>query len=62
VINLSSISLEEAAYSALSKELHYAVSPAGLPIEDILTGVERAIRSLPVEAAEEVRQVKAAGT
>jgi hypothetical protein len=56
VINLSSIPLEDAAYSALSKGLNYAVSPAALPIEDFLTGVERATRSLPVEAAEEVRQ------
>jgi hypothetical protein len=48
--------IRDAAYSALSKGLNYAVSPAGLPIEDFLTGVERTIRSLPVEAAEEVRQ------
>jgi hypothetical protein len=56
LINLSSIPLEDAVYSALSKGLNYAVSPARLPIEDLLTGVERDIRSLPVEAAEEVRQ------
>jgi hypothetical protein len=56
VINLNSIPLEDAAYSALSKGLNYAVSPAALLIEDFLTGVERAIRSLPVEVAEQVRQ------
>jgi hypothetical protein len=56
VINLSSIPLEDDAYSALSKGLNYAVSLAALPIEDFLTGMEGAISSLPVEAAEEVRQ------
>jgi hypothetical protein len=49
-INLSSIQLEDAAYSALSKGLNYAVSPAALPIEDFITGVEKAFVSLPVEA------------
>jgi hypothetical protein len=51
VINLSSIRPEDAAYSALSKGLNYAVSRAALPIEDFITGVEKAIVSLPVEAA-----------
>jgi hypothetical protein len=55
-INLSSVPLENAAHSALGKGLNYAVSPAVLPIEDFLTGVEKTIVSLPVEAAEEVRQ------
>jgi hypothetical protein len=39
----------------LGKGLNYAVSPAVLPNEDILTDVKKAIVSLPVEAAEEVR-------
>jgi hypothetical protein len=43
LINLSSVPLEDAAYSALSKGLNYAVSPAVLPIEDFLTSVEKAI-------------------
>ncbi|XP_021918665.1 uncharacterized protein LOC110829347 [Zootermopsis nevadensis] len=51
VVNLSGRPLEDAAYSALGKGLNYAVS-----IEDFLSGVERAVRSLPVEAAAEVRQ------
>jgi hypothetical protein len=49
VINLSSIPLEDTAYSALGKGLNYAVSPAVLPIEDFLTGVEKAIVFLPVD-------------
>jgi hypothetical protein len=40
VINLSKILLEEAARSALSKGLNYAVAPGVLPVEDILCGVE----------------------
>jgi hypothetical protein len=46
----------EYAYSVLGKGLNYAVSPTVLSKEDILTGVEKAIVPLPVEAAEEVRQ------
>jgi hypothetical protein len=56
MISLSSISMEDAAYSALGKGLNNAVSPAVLPIEDFLTGVEEAIVYVPVEAAEEARQ------
>jgi hypothetical protein len=43
LINLSSVLLEDAAYSALDKGLNYAVSPAVLPTEDFLTGAEKAI-------------------
>jgi hypothetical protein len=47
--------LEDAAYSALGKGLNYAVSSVVLPIEDIVSSVEKAIDSLPEEAAKEVR-------
>ncbi|XP_021934194.1 uncharacterized protein LOC110836852 [Zootermopsis nevadensis] len=56
VVNLSGRPLEDAAYAALGKGLNYSVAPTVLPIEDFLSGVKRAVRSLPVEAAEEVRQ------
>jgi hypothetical protein len=56
LINLSCIPREDAAYSPMGKGLNYAVSPAVLPIEDILTDVEKAIVSVPVEAAVEVRE------
>jgi hypothetical protein len=56
VVNLSDVPLEDAAYPALGKGLNYAVAPAALPIEDFLRGVEKAVRALPEEAAEEVRQ------
>jgi hypothetical protein len=56
VINLSEIPLEEAARSALSKGLNYAVALAVLPVGDILCGVEKEVGALPEETAEEVRQ------
>jgi hypothetical protein len=55
VVNLSDVPLEDAAYSALGKDLNYAVASVALPIEDFLSGVEKAVRTLPEEAAEEVR-------
>jgi hypothetical protein len=56
VVNLSGKLLDDAVYSALQKGLNYTVDPAILPKEDILTGVERAVKSLSVEIAEEARQ------
>ena len=56
VINLSDQKLEDGAASLLQKGLNFAVTPRHTPIEDILTGVEKAVRSLPVEKAEEARQ------
>jgi hypothetical protein len=48
--------LEEAACSALSKGLNYAVAPARILVKDFLCGVEKAIRTLPEEAVKEIRQ------
>ena len=56
VINLSDQILDDAVSSLLQKGLNFAVTPQSAPIEDILTGVEKAILSLPVEKAEEARQ------
>jgi hypothetical protein len=56
VINLSEAPLEEAAVSALGKGLNYAVTPGHMPVKDIICGVEKAIRALPIESAEEIRQ------
>jgi hypothetical protein len=56
VINLSGVPLEEAACSALSKGLNYAVTPGRIPAKDVLCGVEKAIGTLPEENAEEIRQ------
>jgi hypothetical protein len=57
-INLSKVPLEEAAYCALSKGLNYTVAPRFIPINDILCGVEKAIRILPEDSAEEIRSLK----
>ena len=56
VINLSDEKLDDAVSSLLHKGFNFAVTPRSTPIEDILTGVEKAILSLPVEKAEEARQ------
>jgi len=56
VINLSDKKLDEAVSSLLQKGLNFEVKPRSTPIEDILTGMEKAILSLPVEKAEEARQ------
>jgi hypothetical protein len=36
--------------------LNFAVAPASVPVKDILCWVEKAIRALPEETAEEIRQ------
>lgn len=56
VVNLSGKLLDHAMYSALCKCLNYGVAPAVLPIEDILSGVQKAVKSLPVYVSEEARQ------
>jgi hypothetical protein len=56
LINMSDVPLEDAAYSSIGKVLKYAVAPKLLPIEDFLSRVEKAVGSLPEEAALEVRQ------
>jgi hypothetical protein len=56
VVNLSEVALKEAACLALSKGLNIAVSPAFVPIKDILCRVEKATGALPEETAEEIRQ------
>jgi hypothetical protein len=45
--------LEEAVCSALSKGLNYAVTPAVVPVDAILCGVEKATGALPEETAKE---------
>jgi hypothetical protein len=50
------VPLEEAACSALSKGLNYAVAPGCIPAKDFLCGVEKAIGTLPEETAEKIRQ------
>ncbi|XP_023703193.1 uncharacterized protein LOC111862215 [Cryptotermes secundus] len=56
VVNLSTVHLEEAAYSLLSKGLNFAVAPGSIPVKDILCGVEKAVMAVPEETTEEIRQ------
>jgi hypothetical protein len=56
VINLSNQTLPDGLSSLLEKGLNYAITPSTNPIEDTLAGIEKAIRDLPVEQAEEARQ------
>jgi hypothetical protein len=51
VINVMDVPLEDAAYSALSKGLNYAVDAAVLLIEDFLRGAEKGVGCLPEEGA-----------
>jgi hypothetical protein len=55
-INLSTQTLDKGTHSELQKGLNYAVTPRVTPVEDILSSVEKAVHSLPVEIAEEARQ------
>jgi len=52
----SLMNLDDGLHSLLQKGLNYAVTARNIPIEDLLTGVEKAVQSLLVESAEEVRQ------
>ena len=56
VINLRDEKLDDAVSSLLHKGLNFAVKPRSTPNEDILTCVEKAILSLPVEKVKEARQ------
>jgi len=56
VINLSDEKLDDPVYSMLHKGLNFTVTSRSTPIEDMLTGVEKTILSLPVQKAEEARQ------
>jgi hypothetical protein len=55
VINRSSKQLSENATTLLSEGMNFAIAPARIPQEEIITEVETAIRHLPKEEAEEIR-------
>jgi hypothetical protein len=56
VHNLSDYPLDQATLSALAKGFNFAVAPSRVPTEDIITGVESAVFSLPEKEAETLRQ------
>jgi hypothetical protein len=55
VINLSNQTLDDGTFSLLQKGLNYAVAPRAPSIEEMLASIEKAVRALPVEQAEEAR-------
>jgi hypothetical protein len=59
VVNLSAVPLEETDLLASSKGLNYVMTPAIVPVEDILCEVEKSIGVPSEETAKEVRQATA---
>ena len=55
IINLSDHHLSSEEHSVLSKGFNFAITPSVIPIEDIISQTEAAIRELPPDAAEEIR-------
>ncbi|KAG8226743.1 hypothetical protein J437_LFUL004394 [Ladona fulva] len=55
VINLTDEALDEPTMSVLSKGLNFAPAPRSITYNEIMGGIEQAIRKLPKEAAEDVR-------
>lgn len=56
VINLSKVELDQATTEVLSKGLNFAMAPKRIPAEEVICGVEIAIRDLPKPEAEVIRQ------
>ncbi|CAH1993052.1 unnamed protein product [Acanthoscelides obtectus] len=59
VVNLTDRVLAEDEKSVLSKGGNFAITPRHIPVEDIISSTEAAIRHLPDEAAEEIRMATA---
>ncbi|XP_072401183.1 uncharacterized protein [Diabrotica undecimpunctata] len=56
VYNFSNLELNEATTSVLSKGFNFAVAPARIPVENIISEVESSITNIPPETAEIIRQ------
>ena len=54
VINLSSRSLSDAGIALLKKGLNLVVTPANIPVTEIIAKVESAVRQLDAEQADTV--------
>ena len=55
VVNLSNTVLDNSTLSVLFKGLNFTIAPTSVPIKEILIGVQKAARTLPIEVAEEIR-------
>lgn len=56
VINLSDISLDYATESILKKGLNFAITPNKIPVEEVISNIEVAIKNLDITKSEEIRQ------
>ena len=56
VVNVWNQNLDDATISVLKKGFNFAVAPNRISTEDIISGMEAAIRRLPAEMAEVIRQ------
>lgn len=56
VVNLSSKDLDEVTESILVKGLNFAIAPRTLPVKEIISAVEVAIKDLSLAEAEEIRR------
>ena len=55
VVNLTEWTLTETETLVLCKGRNFTVTPHVVPTEDIIVHVEEAIRTLPIDDAEEIR-------
>ncbi|MCY6525048.1 hypothetical protein, partial [Actinobacillus pleuropneumoniae] len=55
-INLSDFTLDHAAESILKKGLNFAITPNKIPVEEVISNIEVAIKNLDIEKSEEIRQ------
>lgn len=56
VFNLSQLVLDDHLKSLLEKGLNYAISPTKIPINDVISNIEVAIKNTDQDVAEEIRQ------
>ncbi|KAK9707917.1 Bromodomain extra-terminal - transcription regulation [Popillia japonica] len=56
VHNLSDMTLSKAAMDVLAKGFNFAISPAHIPVESVICGVESSIQGMNENTAEEIRQ------
>ncbi|GLJ50878.1 hypothetical protein SUGI_1083720 [Cryptomeria japonica] len=56
VVNLSPAPIDPLAFNFLKRGLNFALTPRNIPHIDFLIKIENAVRTLPLDIAEEVRQ------
>ncbi|GLJ17907.1 hypothetical protein SUGI_0313760 [Cryptomeria japonica] len=56
VVNLSPAHIDPLAFNFLKRGLNFALTPRNIPHIDFLIEIENAVRTLPLDVAEEIRQ------